>query len=245
MLRFSVNHAISHARCYSTKPQSVAIILAGSGVYDGSEITEAVSCLVNVSRHSGFEPACFAPDEQQHHAVDHTSGNEEEAPRNVLKESARIARGKVTPLADLNADDHAAIIIPGGFGVAKNLSNFALTESSYEVHPQLSSVLSSFHSANKPIGLCCISPILAGRLFHGSEITIGSCDTSNEKWPYAGVSGRLGDVKLVECDISQIHVDKKNKIVTSPAYMYDAAPHEAYDSVEKMVNAVISLCEKN
>ena len=41
--------------------------------------------------------------------------------RNVLVESARIARGNISPLSTLSATSYDAVVFPGGFGAAKNL----------------------------------------------------------------------------------------------------------------------------
>ena len=125
-LRRGLSAAAPLRRLSTAAPKGqIAVVLSGSGVYDGSECTEAVAALVHVSR-AGYTPVCFAPDKEQHHVVDHTTGDEQPAPRNSLVESARIARGAVKPLADLDAYGFAALVVPGGFGAAKNLCNLSL-----------------------------------------------------------------------------------------------------------------------
>jgi enhancing lycopene biosynthesis protein 2 len=143
-------------------PNKVALVLSGCGVYDGTEVHEASACLVHLSR-GGATVSMFAPDVAQMHVIDHTKGEPLAQERNVLVESARIARGKVAPLASLNAGDFDAVVFPGGFGAAKNLSDFAVKGPELTLIPDVTRVLTEFHAAQKPIGLCCIAPILAAK----------------------------------------------------------------------------------
>ena len=133
-------------------------------MYDGTETTEAVSLLVSLGKHKA-EVQCFAPNRDQHHVVNHTNGEEQAETRNVLLESARIARGNVKDLAELQAKDFDALFVPGGFGAAKNLSDFGIKGADMEVKPDVSQVLKDFHQNQKYIGLCCISPIIAAKVF--------------------------------------------------------------------------------
>merc|ERR1739848_435383 len=163
--------------------QRVAVILAGSGVYDGSEVHEASAALVALSRNSA-QVSMFAPDKEQLHAIDHTKGAPHETNRNVLQESARIARGAVKPLDQLNVAEFDALIVPGGFGAAKNLSDWALKGPDYTVDPTVESILKGFHAAKKPMGLCCIAPHLAAKTIPGCSLTVGSA-TSQVIWKMA------------------------------------------------------------
>ncbi|XP_012357337.2 glutamine amidotransferase-like class 1 domain-containing protein 3A, mitochondrial isoform X3 [Nomascus leucogenys] len=130
----------------------VALVLSGCGVYDGTEIHEASAILVHLSR-GGAEVQIFAPDVPQMHVIDHTKGQPSEGEsRNVLTESARIARGKITDLANLSAANHDAAIFPGGFGAAKNLSTFAVDGKDCKVNKEVERVLKEFHQAGKPVG---------------------------------------------------------------------------------------------
>nr|XP_055169719.1 glutamine amidotransferase-like class 1 domain-containing protein 3, mitochondrial [Nyctereutes procyonoides] len=164
----------------------VALVLSGCGVYDGTELQEAAAVLVHLSRGEA-EVQTFAPDIPQMHVVDHTKGQPSESEsRNVLTESARITRGKITDLARLSAANHDAAIFPGGFGAAKNLSTFAIDGKDCRVHEDVERVLKEFHKAGKPIGLCCIASVLAAKVLHGVEVTVGHEQEEGGKWPYAG-----------------------------------------------------------
>jgi enhancing lycopene biosynthesis protein 2 len=221
----------------------IAVVLSGSGVYDGSECTEAVAALVHVSR-AGYTPVCFAPDKEQHHVVDHTTGDEQPAPRNSLVESARIARGAVKPLADLDAYGFAALVVPGGFGAAKNLCNHATVAqgdaSKMVVDADLEAAIKAFHAAKKPIGMCCIAPVIAAHVLKAT-VTVGEAEGA--KWPYGGTVGAVeaygGTHQAAPFD--GVCVDAENMVVTSPAYMYEGQPHEIFDSVGVMVSETLRL----
>jgi len=182
---------------------NVAVVLAGCGVYDGSEVHEASACLVHLSRQNA-NVKMFAPDKNQMHAIDHTEGKPMKVNRNVLVESARIARGKVESLSELKCADFDAIVFPGGFGAAKNLSTWAIKGPDCEVDCDVSRVIQSFHTAKKPIGLCCIAPVLAAKCIPGVEVTVGSACGDGGKWPYAEVAGALEKcgAKHVEKDVT-------------------------------------------
>ena len=223
----------------------VALVLSGCGVYDGSEVHEASACLVHLSRASATV-SMFAPNATQMHVIDHTKGEPMEQERNVLVESARIARGKIAPLADLKAADFDAVIFPGGFGAAKNLSDFAVKGPELTLIPDVERVLGEFHGAAKPIGLCCIAPVLAAKAFGsaGVEVTMGGEAEEGGKWPYAGASGAakaLGATHVAKDTADVAHVDAKNKVVTAPAYMCETALHEIFDGIGKMVGEVLKL----
>ena len=141
--------------------------------YDGTEIHEASACLAALSR-GGADPVVFAPDAAQAHVVDHQTGQEMDQSRNVLNESARIARCAVKPLSELNANDVEAVVVPGGFGAAKNLSDFGFKGAEMTVNGEVEKVLKEFHQAGKPIALCCIAPIIAAKVF-GSQGVKVSC----------------------------------------------------------------------
>jgi len=223
----------------------VALVLSGCGVYDGSEVHEASACLVHLSR-AAATVSMFAPDVKQMHVIDHTKGEPLEQERNVLVESARIARGKIAPLADLKAADFDAVIFPGGFGAAKNLSDFAVKGPELTLIPDVDRVMAEFHGAAKPIGLCCIAPVLAAKALgsKGVEVTMGSESEEGGKWPYAGATGAakaLGATHVAKDTADAAHVDAKNKVVTAPAYMCETAVHEIFDGIGKMVEGVLKL----
>ncbi|XP_003741114.1 ES1 protein homolog, mitochondrial [Galendromus occidentalis] len=220
----------------------VAVVLSGSGVYDGSEIHEASACLSHLTRH-GIEPVCFAPDREQMHAVDHASGNPSAEKRNVLSESARIARGKIQSLSALRVQDVDAIVFPGGFGVAKNLSTFAVDGPNCQVDPLVEQTIKEFVSAKKPLAFCCIAPILAARVISGVKITLGM-DKDDGNWPYAGSVEAVQSwgAKHENCTVSDVCVDETNLVVTTPAFMYNTEKfHEIYDGVGLMIAALKKL----
>ena len=224
--------------------KKVALILSGCGVYDGSEVTEVVSCLIHLSR-AGVEVSMFAPNVSQMQVIDHTTGEEvKDTTRNVLVESARIARGSIKALDECNADDYDAIIIPGGFGAAKNLSDFAVKGAELTVHSKLEQLMIKFNEQSKPIGCCCIAPTIVAKVFgkKGVKLTVGS-DEESEKWPYAGAAGAINKLGASHnvCKTDEACIDKEHKIVSSSAYMYAGKPHEVDDSVKAMIDGVISL----
>ncbi|KAM8814949.1 glutamine amidotransferase-like class 1 domain-containing protein 3, mitochondrial [Rhynchonycteris naso] len=230
----------------------VALVLSGCGVYDGTELHEASAVLVHLSR-GGAEVQIFAPNVPQMHVIDHTKGQPSESEtRNVLTESARIARGKITDLAQLNAANHDAAIFPGGFGAAKNLSTFAVDGKDCKVNKDVERILKDFHKAGKPIGLCCIAPVLAAKVLRGVEVTVGHEQEEGGKWPYAGTAEAIKALGAKHCvkevtisfPTSGAHVDQKNKVVTTPAFMCETALHHIYDGIGAMVTKVLELTRK-
>eukprot|EP01100_Stratorugosa_tubuloviscum_P008766 TRINITY_DN364_c0_g3_i2.p1 TRINITY_DN364_c0_g3~~TRINITY_DN364_c0_g3_i2.p1 ORF type:complete len:253 (+),score=104.03 TRINITY_DN364_c0_g3_i2:757-1515(+) len=217
-----------------SKGPKVAVVLSGSGVYDGSEIHETVSVFIHLSRKAQIH--CFAPNKAQFHVVNHLNGQvESNESRQVLVEAARIARGNVSPLNELNVANFDAVVFPGGFGAAKNLSNFAFEGANFSVDPQVTSVLNSFHQNKKPIALCCIAPVLAAKSIKGCQVTIGND---------IGVSQIIESVgsKHVNAAVTEAIVDTENKIVTSPAYMDANAPLcDIHDGIGSMIDKLIDL----
>jgi len=225
---------------------TVAVVLSGSGVYDGAEVHEASAVMVGLSRGSASYQV-FAPDIPQMHVINHTNGEEMAETRNVLVESARIARGKIEALNKLNVDQYDAVIFPGGFGAAKNLSNFAVKESEMTVNEDVQKVITDFHTARKPIGLCCIAPVLAAKCVSGCEVTVGSDTDEGGKWPYAGVAGAVTAMGATHVNktVNDVCVDETNKLVTTPAFMCETKVHEIHDGVNAMVKAVLHMCNKS
>lgn len=221
----------------------VAVLLSGSGVYDGSEITESTAALIHLSR-AGYEYQCFAPDQEQMHVVNHVTGEPMEGvTRNVLVESARIARGNIHDLSMLNVQDYDALIVPGGFGVAKNLSNLAVKGKDMEVDPAVDKILKDFHGAQKTIGLSCIAPVLGAKsLPEGVKITMGQ--ESGDDYPHAWAipaAQAMGATHVPTDGTALAVVDRDNKVVSCVAYMYSGKPHEIYDSMGSMIDEVIKM----
>jgi len=216
----------------------VGVILSGCGVFDGSEIHEAVISLLALDR-AGAEAICMAPDGAQMHVVNHLTGEVEEgASRNILVESARIARGKVRDLAEVKAADFDALLLPGGFGAAKNLSNFAIQGPGCEVHPEVARILRETWAAKKPIAAICIAPALLAKVLgedgKAPRVTIGTDPDTASALGTMGADHR-------SCPVSDFVVDEKNRLITTPAYMLAGRISEAADGIEKTVRALMEL----
>ena len=165
--------------------------------------------------------------------------------RNVLVESARIARGHIKPLSELSSAAADAVVFPGGFGAAKNLSDFAVNGANMTVTDEVTRVIKDFHSAKKPIALCCIAPMLAAKVLgeKGVTLTLGKSDDGSGKWPYAGAieAAKSMGANVVEKAVDEVVVDEANKVLTAPAYMYEGKFHEIQDSVSKMISALLVM----
>eukprot|EP01111_Echinosteliopsis_oligospora_P010579 TRINITY_DN3331_c0_g1_i1.p1 TRINITY_DN3331_c0_g1~~TRINITY_DN3331_c0_g1_i1.p1 ORF type:complete len:346 (+),score=83.85 TRINITY_DN3331_c0_g1_i1:47-1084(+) len=218
-----------------TQNKKVAVVLSGCGVYDGSEIHEAVSVLVHLSR-SGVDAKCFAPDIPQTDLINHIKGSPSaDGARNVLTESARIARGKIKPLSQLVTEKYSAVIFPGGYGAAKNLCTFAKDGDDCSVQSDVTRVIKEFHAAKKPIGMLCVSPVIAAKLIPGVKVTLG-----NEDKDIQSAIEKMG-AKSVQVGVSEVVVDEQNNVVTSPAYMVNAPIHKVYEGIGKFVEIVLGL----
>lgn len=214
--------------------KKVAVILSGCGVYDGAEIHESVIALLRLSQR-GAQVQCFAPDMAQHHVVNHLTGQEMAESRNVLVESARIARGQVRDVRELKAADFDALVIPGGFGAAKNLSDFAFKGASCSVRPDVLAAARGFAEAHKPVGLICIAPAMAARIYGaGVHCTIGHDPDTAAKLADMGA-------EHVDCPVEDIVVDEARKLVTTPAYMLARSLAEAASGINKLVDRVLEL----
>lgn len=222
------------------KAPKVAVVLSGCGVYDGSEIHESSAVLVHLSR-AGAKISMFAPNKTQFHTINHTKGETMEQDRNVLIESARIARGKISPLAGLNASDFDAVIFPGGFGAAKNLSSFATEGAAMKIDKDVERVIKEFHLKKKPIGLCCISPVLAAKVIPGVEVTVGNDKEENGRWPYAGTAEAIRSMGAthIRTNVHEAHTDTKHKVITTAAFMCDTGFHDVYNGIGQMVDSVL------
>lgn len=213
----------------------IGILLAGCGVFDGSEIHEAVLTLLFLDR-AGAQVTCMAPDMDQFHVIDHTDQSTVDQRRNVLVESARIARGDVIDLKKAITGDIDALIIPGGFGAAKNLSGFAVKGPDAEVHPEVQRILTEMVEAGKPIGALCIAPATVARALASRhpEVTIGT-DTGT-----AAAIERMGATHR-DCAVDDICIDQRNKIVTTPAYMLGPGIKDIATGIEKLIHKVLEL----
>jgi enhancing lycopene biosynthesis protein 2 len=219
---------------------AIAIVLAGCGRADGSEITEAVSCLVHLAR-LGAEYRCFAPDAPQAEVVNHITGKPEGQSRNMMVEAARIARGEIAPLSTLKAADFDAVIFPGGYGAAKNLCTFARDGENCTVDPDVERVVKGFHSAGKPIGMCCIAPVIGARVLGKARGGPGVRVTIGEDPGAAAAIGRMGSTNIPKA-VTEAFVDEANRLATSPAYMYgDATPWEVFQGIGEMIERTLEM----
>lgn len=215
--------------------KKIGVLLAGCGVKDGSEIHESVIALLAIDR-AGAQAVFMAPNVELH-VINHLNNEATGEKRNVLQESARIARGNIKDIAQIKASDIDALILPGGFGAAKNLSNFAMQGAQATAHPEVARLVKEVHLAKKPIGAICIAPAtitaILGKDFHPS-LTIGN-DSGT-----ASALEQMG-AKHQNCSVREFYVDEKNKIVSTPAYMLAERVSEAAEGIEKLVKKVIEL----
>lgn len=214
--------------------KKIGVLFSGCGVYDGVEIQEAVITLLALDR-NGAEAVCMAPDIMQHHVVNHLNENISDEKRNVLVESARVVRGNIKDIKTINAADLDGLILPGGFGAAKNLTNFAFKGKNADINPDVARIVRDMAEAGKPIGAICITPAILTKILEDKnpEVTIGN---------------DLGTIETIEdiggshhvCSVDQIHIDRVNNIITTPAYMLGPGIKEVASGIEKLVAAVLA-----
>ncbi len=214
--------------------KKVAVILSGSGVFDGAEIHEAVLALHAIEK-QGATWRCFAPNIDQLHVINHKTGEEMDETRNVLVEAARIARGNIEDVAKLNPDEFDALLLPGGFGAAKNLTDFAVHGAECSINTHVASACRAFAQANKPAGYLCIAPVIIPMIYeNGVKGTIG-----NDAATAAAFNTMGGE--HVDCAVDEIVYDQENKVLSTPAYMLANSISEAASGIEKLVSKLLSL----
>lgn len=218
--------------------KKVAVILSGCGVQDGAEIHESVLTLLRLDQR-GVEVQCFAPDIAQHHVINHLTGEEMPESRNVLVESARIARGAIQDIREADPEEFDALIIPGGFGAAKNLSNFATEGANCSINPDLLALAEAFAESSKPVGLICVSPALAAKIY-GPGVT---CTIGNDPDTARAICKMGGTHK--ECAVGEIVEDQARKLVSTPGYMIAQSISEAATGINKLVDRVIELMQED
>ena len=223
------------------KTPKVAVLLAGCGHLDGAEVREAVLTLLALDQH-GAAFQCVAPNADQHHVINHTTGEPVPgAARNVLEEASRIARvGQCLDLAKARVEDYDALVMPGGFGVAKNLCSFAFKGAEAEVRPDVAAFILGFFDAKKPVGAICIAPALVALALSGrgsAQLTLGNdagCATAVTK---------LGQQHRDTPNARKIVVDEAHKLVTTPAYMFDDARlSDVWIGIERCIAEVLKRC---
>lgn len=225
--------------------KKVGVILSGCGVYDGSEIHESVLTLLAIDEH-GAQAVCFAPDANQHHVVNHLNGEEMKEQRNMLVEAARIARGDIRSLSEFNADNLDALVIPGGFGAAKNLTQWAFFGPDGEIRNDVKNAIRSMVAAKKPVCGLCMGPTVIAKALEGSDIhaalTVG---TTQQKSPYEidAISQGMEKIgaKPVMKSVHEIAVDEIHKIVSAPCYMMEARISEVRNNIFQAIDATLQL----
>ena len=215
----------------------VGVLLSGSGVNDGSEIHESVLTMLFLDR-LGAETVLMAPNIDQMHVINHYTGQEMDEFRNVLVESARIARGNIKDLAEIRGEDLDALIIPGGLGVAKNLSDYAMSGSECSVNPDVYRLVVEMLISKKPIGAICIAPAMMSKILSeqnlSANLTVGSDAATSKDIEAMGSQHQ-------NCSTKEVVVDVKNKIVSTPAYMDAKSISEVAEGIEKLVNKIVSM----
>lgn len=219
--------------------QHIAVILSGSGYLDGAEIREAVLSLLYLDQ-QGANVSLFAPDMPQAHVVNHMNGDESREERNILTESARIARGDIQPLTALDTNQFDGLVMPGGFGVAKQLCDFAFKGGAFTVQEDVAAIIKHFHHDGKPIGAMCIAPVLVAKALEGKQLTM----TIGEDADTAAVIEQLGHTHQTAASEVAV-VDSANKIVTCSAYMREDRIAPIAQGIEQLVQAVLNIIENN
>jgi enhancing lycopene biosynthesis protein 2 len=227
----------------------VGVLLAGCGVYDGSEIQEAVFTLLALDE-NGAEAICMAPDINQHHVINHLNGNEQNETRNVLTESARIARGNIVPLDSVNVKDLDALVIPGGFGAAKNLNKWAFSGPDGSIVPEVAGLIQNMLAAKKPVAGLCMGPTVIAKALQNSGMNAKlSVGTTSEPSPYdiAGISAGMNQIGATATmkSIREIEVDHQLGIVTAPCYMMEATVKEVRNNIKQAIDQLIVMARKN
>jgi enhancing lycopene biosynthesis protein 2 len=216
--------------------KKIGVVLSGCGVYDGAEIHESVLTLLALDRRGAVAVVC-APDAPQMHVVNHRSGDVEEgASRNVLVESARIARGAIRDVASVTADELDGLVLPGGFGAAKNLCDFAVKGKDCVVHPEVARLVREVHAQGKPVGAVCIAPAVVAKVLGGEKprLTIGTDEATARGLEAMGATH-------VACTVSELAVDRERKLVSTPAYMLGKRISEVADGIDKAVGALLEM----
>lgn len=219
---------------------TVGVCLSGCGFLDGAEIIESVATLYHLE-HAGATILAMAPNVDQAHVVDHRSGEEMAGEsRNVLVEAARIVRGDIKDIAEVGAEDMDALIFPGGYGVAKNLSTYAFDGAECQVNEEVHQLVREMIAANKPVGAICIAPAMLAKILEGSgvntQLTIGNDSNTARDIEEMGTTH-------VACSVTKHITDRENKIVSTPAYMLAGKIGETWVGIEGLVNEVLALID--
>lgn len=212
-----------------------AVVLSGCGVFDGAEIHEATLSLLAIARRDcTYE--IFAPDTKQHHVINHITGEEMDETRNVLIESARIARGNIRKLDEFQASEFDALLFPGGFGAAKNLSNWAFTGAEASILPEVEAAVLSMTALKKPVGAMCISPVILSKVLGKVHLTIGDDESTIDAMESLGTSH-------VYTTHGEVVVDPDHNVVSTPCYMLDATINQIAEGADNIVDALLKMMD--
>ncbi|NTS77832.1 isoprenoid biosynthesis glyoxalase ElbB [Catenovulum sp. SM1970] len=213
--------------------KKIAVVLSGAGFLDGAEIHESVMTLLAIDKR-GIDYQCFAPDIEQTKVTNHLTQEDTAESRNVLVESARIARCNIKALSEFDATAFDAIVFPGGFGAALNLSDFAIKGTDCKIEDSVQSAITAMYAAKKPIGALCIAPVLLAKVIDNAKVTIGSDE---------GVAGAISAFGSQHKNTTheQIIIDKDNKLVTTPCYMLDAKISQIAAGADNLIDALVTL----
>lgn len=218
----------------------VGVILAGCGYLDGAEIQETVFTLLALDK-AKADIHCMAPDVEQMHVVNHLTNQPTEEKRNVLVEAARIARGKIVDIKTVKADSLDALIIPGGYGAAKNLCNYAVKGAACDVHPDVVILVQEIVKSKKPLGVICIAPVMIAKILNTmgikATLTIGTDKATANDIESMGCKHRNSPV-------TEIVIDRKNRIVTTPAYMLGPSPAYVAKGIDKLMKEILTMAKK-
>jgi enhancing lycopene biosynthesis protein 2 len=225
----------------------IGVLLSGAGVYDGAEIHEAVLTLLEIES-LGYEAICIGIDAPQHHVINHLNGQEQTHGRNMLEEAARIARGQIREISTVVPADLDALVIPGGFGSAKNFSSWAFEGPNGHIRPDVKLLLVNMYNVGKPIVALCVSPVLLALAFEdmaiGQQLTIGSSSVPS---PYNISDFQEGlqakGVQTPDCTIQEICIDASNRIITAPCYMLEASLPALQQNIRQAMTALKQLLE--
>ena len=213
--------------------KKVAVILAGCGTMDGSEINETVTLLLVLDQHN-IEYQAFAPDAYQAEVCNHATGKRETEKRNMMVEAARIVRGNILPLNKFNADDFNALFFPGGSGAAKNIFTYAYDGINFKVNKEVEKAIREIHAQGKPIGAMCIAPLMVAKVLGNVNVTMGS-----------GQCRQARELAMIGCRHTEttnggVAIDKENKIYSTPCYMLDARLKDVYQGAWNLVEAMVN-----
>lgn len=210
-----------------------AVLLSGCGVFDGAEIHEAILSMLAIAKKGGSYEI-FAPDMNQYHVINHVTGEEMDEKRNVLVESARIARGQIKNLKEFNPASFDGLLLPGGYGAAKNLSTWAFEGTDASVLPELEEAIKAMAALKKPIGALCIAPVIIAKVLGSVDLTIGDDEETIDALESLGANHIL-------TTHGEVVVDPDHLVVTTPCYMLDATIDQIADGAFNVVDAMIKL----